>query len=112
MVTGGRSRSLLGVPVCSRSDGELAALMDEAETGSLLTADAAASGAYVAPCTIPGLGVFAAREISAGEHILPYYGQLVYEDLEAATPACGANDDSSIYGRCRLPLDLCCTTST
>lgn len=112
MAAGCRGCGLLARPVCSWSDVELAALLEEERTGSLLAADAAASGTYVAPSTVHGLGVFAARAISAGEHILPFYGQLVYEDLEATTPPGGAADQASRYGPSRLPRALCCTTST
>lgn len=112
MAAGGRGRGLLGKPVCSWGEAEIAALSEEAKTGSLLAADAAASGTYVAPSSVHGLGVFAARNIAEGEHILPFCGQLVYDDLEAATLPSGIADDSTVYGRSRLPRGLCCTPGT
>lgn len=112
MAAGGRGRGQLARPVCSWSDVELAALLAEERTGALLAADAAASGTFVAPSTVHGLSVFAARAISAGEHMVPFYGQLVHEELEAATPPGGAADEASRYGASRLLRGLCWTTST
>lgn len=105
----GRGRGLMGVPVCSWTEAELSVLLAEERTGSLLAADARASGTYVAPSDVHGRGVFAARNISAGEQILPFYGQLVFHDLEVATPPSDARVSTARYGLGSLPRDLCCT---
>lgn len=109
MVSSGRGRGLSGVPLYNWRHAELAVLAAAAQTGSLLAADAAASGAYVAASPVHGLGVFAARPIAEGEIIMPFYGQLVYSDLEAATPSGDAPADGHRYGPHSLPLGLRCT---
>lgn len=95
--------------MCAWNEAELSALLAEERTGSLLAADAHASGTYVAPSSVHGLGVFAARNISEGELILPFYGQLVYDDLEVATPPGDAPAGAARYGSDSLPRELCCT---
>lgn len=71
-----------------------------ADTAALLRADARGSGVRVGPSTIPGggRGVFATRDFKVGERFLPFFGQIVYESLEAAVSSQDALVRSSRYG--------------
>ncbi|KAK1866197.1 hypothetical protein I4F81_008717 [Pyropia yezoensis] len=53
---------------------------------ALLAVDAAATDTYVRRSSIAGAGrgLFAARAVLEGELLLPFYGQVVYHDLDAA----------------------------
>lgn len=55
------------------------------------------------------LGIFAARPIKEGETILPFYGQLVYLDLEAATKMGSSATDTAQYGPRAQSSELRCT---
>lgn len=72
------------------------------ETGQsrLLEADAEANGTTVLPSTVPGagLGVFATRQLSVNEHILPFFGQLVYHDLQVPGRSGRERSYNHLYG--------------
>lgn len=82
------------------------------ETGQprLLEADAEASGAEVRPSTVPGagLGLFATRTLAVGERI-PFFGQLVYHDLQVAARSNGARLRGQLYGSGVVPPSLATT---
>lgn len=105
-------RDLSLVPVDHWEERELGVPQREHRRGSLLAADAAASGTFVASSPIHGLGVFAARPLSAGQHILPFYGQLVYHSLERAALSTNSYMQATTYGRETLPEWLCCSAWT
>lgn len=106
MVVASGGCSLYGVPLHHWSPAALSVLT-LADSWSLLGADSAASGTFVAQSPIHSLGVFAARPLLPGARILPFCGQLVYEDLEVAARTHA--DDSIVHGPDHLPLSLCCT---
>lgn len=72
------------------------------ETGQsrLLEADAEASGTVVMPSTVPGagLGVLATHELAVDQHILPFFGQLVYHDLQVPARSSRVRSYEHIYG--------------
>lgn len=105
-------RDLSVIPVDHRDHQELRVLRQEQRRGSLLAADAAASGTYVAPSPIHGFGVFAACPLRAGLHILPFYGQLVYHSLERAALSRHVYTRMTTYGCESFPEWLCCSAWT
>lgn len=74
--------------------------LSEADPAALLRADARGSGVRVGPSTLPGggRGVFAARDFKVGERFMPFFGQIVFESLEAAVSSQDALHRSSRYG--------------
>lgn len=85
------------------------------ETGHprLLEADAEAVGTFVASSTVPnaGLGLFAARALKKGEVILPFFGQIVYHDLQVPARSTRARLSSKLYGADVLHPTLATTAS-
>lgn len=79
----------------------------------LLEADAAASGTFVRASTNPGagLGVFATRPLVEGAAILPFFGQLVYHDLQVAARSTRARLHLRLYGVDYVLLAGLCTTA-
>lgn len=76
---------------------------------ALAAVDAASSGTYVQWSSIAGAGrgLFAAREFAVAEVILPFFGQVVYHDMDDSFYA---NDSSAVgrkYGDKVLPGGLC-----
>lgn len=73
---------------------------------ALAAVDAACSGTYVQRSSIPGAvrGVFAARAFATGECVLPFFGQIVYHDLDD-----DAYRGGGLYGEGLLPAALCTT---
>ncbi|KAK1862544.1 hypothetical protein I4F81_005112 [Pyropia yezoensis] len=67
----------------------------------LLEADAAAHGTTVQPSTLPGagLGVFATRPLDVGAEILPFFGQLVYHDLQVAARSSRDRLSTRVYAK-------------
>lgn len=78
---------------------------------ALLAVDAAASDTYVRRSSIAGAGrgLFAARDFLEGELILPFYGQVVYHDLDAAAYEADRTEEDKRYGDNALPSSLCAT---
>lgn len=89
------------------------AVIGETGLSRLLEVDAESSGTVVASSTVPGggLGVFATRDIAAGTTILPFFGQLVYHDLQVAARSTGARLSTRLYGSRALPGFLTITAS-
>lgn len=83
------------------------------ETGQarLLEADAEANGTEVRRSTVPraGLGVFATRAMSVGDDILPFFGQIVYHDLQLPARSTRPRTSERLYGLDALPLPLATT---
>lgn len=83
------------------------------ETGQarLLEADAEASGTVVGRSTVPraGLGVFATRAMSVGDDILPFFGQLVYHDLQIPARSTRPRTSNRLYGQDAVPAPLATT---
>lgn len=102
-------RNLAEIPVDLWDDAGLSVLRREQRRGSLLAADAADSWTVVAPSRIHGLGVFATRPLRAPLRILPFYGQIVYHDLERATTSTDIYTQLRKYGQDTLPSYLATT---
>lgn len=87
------------------------AVIGETGCARLLEADAEASGTVVGPSTVPGagLGLFAARDMAQGEVILPFFGQLVYHDLQVPARSTRARLSSKLYGASKLHASLATT---
>lgn len=102
-------RDLQHIPVDYWRQDELQALQVGQQSGSLLLADAAAYGTVVAPSTVHGRGVFATRRLRKGQRILPFFGQLVYDDLELAALSSSGEERSQTYGNDLMPPHLRCT---
>lgn len=105
-------RDLCNIPVDFWHPSELDVLYAGQEDGSLLQTDAAASGTVVAPSTVHGRGVFATRRLNVGRRILPFFGQVVYHDLESAALASCADKQPPLYGGDAVPAPLRCTAWT
>lgn len=105
-----RRRNLVGVPVGEWDDCELNVLGEAARSPFLLAADANASGTEVRRSPIHGLGVFATRDLGEGARILPFTGQLVYEDLEAC--ALSRRWSGITYASMRIPYHMRCTAKS
>lgn len=86
-------------------------VLNESGLGFLLQADAAACGTEVRRSTIAGagLGVFATREFTVGERLLPFYGQLVYHDLQVPARSGSARLATKRYGAGALPMRIATT---
>ncbi|KAK1859048.1 hypothetical protein I4F81_001646 [Pyropia yezoensis] len=107
-----RGRDVAHIPVYSWSQIELQALCTGEQSGALLRADAASYGTVVAPSPVHGRGVFAARPLRVGQRILPFFGQLVHEDLEEAALSPLAQGPVQTYGGDLVPLHLRCSAWT
>lgn len=105
-----RRRDLVGVPVGAWDDSEIHVLGEAVFSSALLAADASASGTEVLQSTIHGRGVFATRDMRPGERILPFTGQLVYDDLEAC--ALSARWSGITYVSPRIPRHMRCTAKS
>lgn len=83
------------------------------ETGQarLLEADAEASGTTVRRSTVSGagLGVFATRTLAVGDEILPFFGQIVYHDLQVPGLSARPRSSQHQYGLSVLPSFLATT---
>lgn len=78
---------------------------------AIAAVDAEASGTYVQRSSVAGAGrgLFAARELTVGEVILPFFGQVVFRDMDDSFYA---NDSSAVgrkYGDQVFPGGLCST---
>lgn len=102
-------RNLAEIPVNLWDHDELSILRREQRLGSLLKADAADSWTVVAPSGIHGMGVFAASPLRVGLRILPFYGQIVYHDLEHAATSTNIFKQMAKYGSEELPSWLSST---
>lgn len=107
-----RGRDVAHIPVGSWSQVELQALYTGDQSGALLRADAASYGTVVAPSPVHGRGVFAARPLRVGQRILPFFGQLVYDDLEEAAQSPLAQVPVEAYGGDLVPPHLRCSAWT
>lgn len=86
-------------------------VIGETGQGRLLEADAEANGVVVQQSTVPGagLGVFATRAFSAGDELLPFFGQLVYHDLQVPARSTRPRTSERLYGLDKLPPPLATT---
>lgn len=77
----------------------------------LLEADAEASETVVQPSTVrhAGLGVFATRDFEVGHHFLPFFGQLVYHDLQVPGRSLRERSYAHQYGLGKLDKSLATT---
>lgn len=82
--------------------------LKQADPSELLRADARGSGVRVGQSTIRGggRGVFATRDLKVGEHIMPFFGQIVYDSLEEEALSDDAKQRCSRYGTA-----VCSTTA-
>lgn len=73
---------------------------DKANVVDLLSADARACGVRVSESAVYGgaRGVFAERSFEAGEHVLPFFGSIVYDDLIEAASSKDAEQQAKVYG--------------
>lgn len=101
VATGGRPLS--GVPLYHCSPAALSVLTGT-DSLPLRAADAGASGPFVAQSPIHDLGVFAAPLLLPGARILPFYGQIVFDDLEVAARTHGADTSAHRSGYLLLSL--------
>lgn len=71
-----------------------------ADKAKLLEAEAKGSHVRVGPSTIPGggRGVFATRAFKAGDRLMPFTGQIVYQSLEAEASSSSLELQNSRYG--------------
>lgn len=105
-------RDLCNVPVDSWRASELDVFYAGQVNGSLLQTDAAAYGTVVAPSAVHGRGVFATRELEAGHRILPFFGQVVYHNLERAALTSRTEERPRLYGGDSVPTSLRCNAWT
>lgn len=108
----GLSAELRGVPVHKWYHEEQLALIAAQSATDLLLMDGAGSSVAVLPSDIHGLGVFATRPMRAGQAILPFFGQLVYDDLQHAADSSRDRLTERTYGVGHLPPQLRCTPHT
>lgn len=105
-------RDLYNVPVDYWRPSELDVLYAGQDDGSLLQIDAAASGTVIAPSSVHGRGVFATRRLNVGRLILPFFGQVVYHDLESDALSSRTEEHPRLYGGDAAPAPLRCTAWT
>lgn len=86
-------------------------VLGETGQGRLLEADAEANGTVVQRSTVPGagLGLFATRAFSAGDKLLPFFGQIVYHDLQVPARSNRPRTSQRLYGLGVLPPPLATT---
>lgn len=86
-------------------------VLGETGQGRLLEADADANGTVVQRSTVPcaGLGLFATRAFTAGDTLLPFFGQLVYHDLQVPARSTRPRTCQRLYGLDELPPPLATT---
>lgn len=112
MLTATRGRNLSGVPVDRWEPPMLDVLRRCMLDKALLAADASASDTVVRRSSVHGRGVFAARNMRQGEQILPFFGQLVWDDLRVAACSRRARLKTRRYGPSKVPANLRCTART
>lgn len=86
-------------------------VIGETGQGRLLEADAEANGTVVQRSNVAGagLGVFATRAFSVGDTLLPFFGQLVYHDLQVPARSTRPRTSERLYGPDLLPPALATT---
>lgn len=74
--------------------------LSQVDPAMLLAADAMGNDVRVSPSTVAGgnRGVFALRRFEVGEHILPFFGQVVHHDLDFAASSPVEEVRNRIYG--------------
>lgn len=87
------------LPLCEWPESHFTTLKG-ADVSRLLDAEARGSDVRVGVSTVPGggRGVFATRAIKAGERLMPFTGQIVYESLEVEASSTVLAVQGSRYG--------------
>lgn len=108
----GLRAELRGVPVHKWYHVKQLALIAAKNTIYLFLMDRAGSSVAVLPSDIHGLGVFATRLMRASQTLLPFFGQLVYDDHQHAADSSRDRLMERTYGLGHLPPQLRSTPRT